>query len=85
VLNKSDLLEDFEAEALQRQILLDGGRESVAISAVQSNTLRPLLEKVEEILSRNLMGELKDKGEISSESEAEDIKENISDLVFTAQ
>lgn len=46
VLNKADLLKKAEIEALQREILLDKDKESVAISAIRQNTLKPLLEKI---------------------------------------
>jgi GTP-binding protein HflX len=60
VFNKADLLENFEIEALQRQILLDGGHESVSISAFKIETLRPLVEKIGAILAKNLNGQNND-------------------------
>jgi GTP-binding protein HflX len=50
VLNKADLLDENSLEALERQIMLDKGSESVAISAVQSQTLKPLVEKIGEVI-----------------------------------
>jgi len=50
VLNKADLLDETSLEALERQIRLDKGVESVAISAIQSQTLKPLIEKIGEIV-----------------------------------
>lgn len=50
VLNKADLLDDISLEALKRQVSLDKGYEVVAISAIQPQTLRPLVEKIGEII-----------------------------------
>jgi GTP-binding protein HflX len=47
VLNKADLLEKDEIEALKRQISLDKDSDCVAISAIRPKTLEPLLEKIE--------------------------------------
>ncbi|MGQ0542044.1 MAG: GTPase HflX [Blastocatellia bacterium] len=46
VLNKSDLLNADQIEALQRQITLDKHVDSVAISAIQRATLVPLAERI---------------------------------------
>jgi GTP-binding protein HflX len=54
VLNKSDLLEEFEAEALLRQISIEKQTECVAISALKTESLRTLLEKIGEKLSRKI-------------------------------
>nr|MBA2621378.1 GTPase HflX [Acidobacteriota bacterium] len=53
-LNKADLLDDVSLNALQRALLFDKGSESIAISAVQSDTLKPLLEKIGEALTQDL-------------------------------
>jgi GTPase len=50
VLNKADLLDEMSLDALERQIRLDKGSESVAISAIQSQTLKPLVEKIGEVI-----------------------------------
>jgi GTP-binding protein HflX len=50
VLNKADLLDEISLEALERQIRLDKDSESVAISAIQSITLKPLVEKIGELV-----------------------------------
>jgi 50S ribosomal subunit-associated GTPase HflX len=50
VLNKADLLDEISLEALERQLWLDKQAESVAISAIQSQTLKPLVEKIGEIV-----------------------------------
>ncbi len=47
VLNKADLINAEEVEALKRQISLDKDIECVAISAIRPKTLEPLLEKIE--------------------------------------
>jgi GTP-binding protein HflX len=54
VLNKADLLAENETEALKRQLALDKQRESVAISAIKPETLPPLLEKIGEVLAKDL-------------------------------
>jgi GTPase len=58
VLNKADLMEENDIEALKRQILLDKQRESVAISAIKPETLPPLLEKIGEVLAKDLTEEV---------------------------
>jgi GTP-binding protein HflX len=50
VLNKADLLDETSLEALSRQIAFDKDRESVAISAIQPQTLKPLIEKIGETI-----------------------------------
>jgi GTP-binding protein HflX len=52
VLNKADLLDDASIEALQRQLLFDKGSESVAVSAIKPQTLKPLLEKIGEVIGK---------------------------------
>ena len=50
VLNKSDLLDEEQVAALERQISLDTHLPSVAISAIQRETLRPLVETVNQTI-----------------------------------
>ncbi len=50
VLNKTDLLDEDSKNALIRQIEIDKNYECVAISAIQPRTLKPLVEKIGEIL-----------------------------------
>ena len=50
VLNKADLLDENSLEALERQISLDKDSESVPISAIHSKTLKPLIDKIGEIV-----------------------------------
>ncbi len=50
VLNKADLLDENSIEALTRQLALDKQSESVAISAIQSKTLKLLVEKIGELV-----------------------------------
>ena len=52
--NKADLLRPTDVESLLRQACQAGGRECVAVSAVDAATLRPLLERAGEILARDL-------------------------------
>ena len=54
VLNKSDLLDEQSINALKRQISLDSNAEIVAISAIRSETLKPLIEKIGESLAKDL-------------------------------
>lgn len=53
-LNKVDLVAPEAVEAIQRQLQLQGGREIVSLSANDRKTLRPLLERISEMLSRDL-------------------------------
>ena len=46
VLNKSDLLSGDEVADLQREISLDNHADSVAISAIRKDSLRPLTERI---------------------------------------
>ena len=54
VLNKADLLDEASLEALKRQIELDKHSESVTVSAIQPNSLRPMLKRIGEILAKDL-------------------------------
>ena len=51
VLNKADLLSQDVIEQLARQISLDSGLTSVAISAIRRESLRPIVEKIAEAIS----------------------------------
>jgi GTP-binding protein HflX len=53
-LNKADLLPAGEAEPISRQLAQAGAREVVTISAIDRTTLRPLLERIGAMLSRDL-------------------------------
>lgn len=46
VLNKSDLLSGDEIGDLQKQLSLDNHADSVAISAIRKESLRPLTERI---------------------------------------
>ena len=52
VLNKADLLDEDSLNALERQIEIDKHRGTVSISAIQARTLRPLIEKIGEIIGK---------------------------------
>ncbi len=54
ILNKTDLLKKSDVESLQRQILLDKDHESVAISAIRSKTLKPLIKRIGELVAKDL-------------------------------
>lgn len=56
VLNRSDLLTADVIEQLERQISLDSGLTSVAISAIARETLRPMVEAVGEIIKEVYTG-----------------------------
>ncbi len=58
VLNKADLLDEISLEALERQIRLDKDSQSVAISAIQSKTLKPLVEKIGELVGNFAFSDL---------------------------
>ena len=53
VLNKADLIDEVSVQALERSILFDKDRESVAISAISSKSLSPLLEKIGEVITKD--------------------------------
>ncbi|HKS27760.1 MAG TPA: GTPase HflX [Pyrinomonadaceae bacterium] len=55
VFNKSDVVEPEAMEAIIRQATLSGERECVAVSALSTQSLRPLLERAGELLARNLV------------------------------
>lgn len=50
VLNKTDLLADDDIETLKRQIMLDSGLDAVAISAIRRDSLRPMTDKIAEMI-----------------------------------
>jgi GTP-binding protein HflX len=60
VLNKTDLLEQHDIEALVRQISLDKQTECVAVSAINPKSLEPLLKRIGEILAKDLSEEAQD-------------------------
>ena len=53
VLNKADLVSAKALRDLERQITLDTGAESVSISAIQRESLRPLVEKAALLIGKN--------------------------------
>jgi GTP-binding protein HflX len=55
VFNKSDLVNADELEAMMRQAAQGGTRECLAVSAINPQTLRPMLERAGEILARDLV------------------------------
>jgi GTP-binding protein HflX len=55
VFNKADLVEPSTLEAMMRQAAQNGARECISISATNSQTLRPLLERAGALLARNLV------------------------------
>lgn len=57
VFNKADIIDEATLDALLRQCLT-GGRDCVAVSALQPQTLKPMLERAGAILARNLTGRI---------------------------
>ncbi|MCA1593812.1 MAG: GTPase HflX [Acidobacteria bacterium] len=57
VYNKSDLVAPDDMEAILRQTTARG-RESLAVSAVDARSLRPMIERAGELLARNLLLEV---------------------------
>ena len=55
VFNKTDLIDEQSRNGLQRQARCDDARLCVAVSAVQPNTLLPMLERAGAMLSRSLV------------------------------
>jgi GTP-binding protein HflX len=53
-LNKSDLVDAMVIKSLKRQIKLEKDKLSIAISAVRPISLKPLVERVGEILAKDL-------------------------------
>jgi 50S ribosomal subunit-associated GTPase HflX len=54
VLNKADLLTPEMLEAISRQLAGNNARPVISIAATDQRTLRPLLEKIGEMLSRDI-------------------------------
>jgi GTP-binding protein HflX len=52
VFNKVDLVDQSEVAAIVRQTSIESGSEAIAISATHSKSLEPLLNRIDEILSR---------------------------------
>ena len=57
VFNKSDLIERETLDANMRFASQNGARECISISAIEPQSLRPMLERAGAILARNLVGE----------------------------
>ena len=55
VFNKADLVEAASLEALIRQAAQGGSRECIAVSALQPQSLRPMLERAGAMLARDLV------------------------------
>ena len=67
VFNKADLLEPSAAESILRQAAQKGAPEPVAISATDSKTLRPMLERASAILARDLVTRPEDRTQEEAE------------------
>src|SRR5688500_13898209 len=52
VLNKADLLDEDSLNALERQIEIDKRGEAVSISAIQPRTIKPLIERIGELIGK---------------------------------
>jgi GTP-binding protein HflX len=53
-LNKGDLVGAETMQAIRKQLIRDGARDVVAITALDPDTLQPLLERAGSVLARNL-------------------------------
>ncbi len=53
-LNKTDLIDKDSIKALKRQIKHEKDRESMAVSAIRSKTLKPFIKRVGELLAKDL-------------------------------
>jgi ethanolamine utilization protein EutP (predicted NTPase) len=53
-LNKADIAPADDLEAIARYLKQSGEREVVTISAVERHSLKPLVEKIGEMLSRDM-------------------------------
>lgn len=69
VFNKFDLIDHDSLEAIMRQASQGGTRECVAISALQPETLRPMLLRAGEILARDLIMHPDERAQIEMEEE----------------
>jgi GTP-binding protein HflX len=63
VFNKADLLDASAVESILRQASQRGAPEPVAVSATDSKTLRPMLERASAILARDLVARPEEKEE----------------------
>ena len=54
VLNKADLVTPEMLEAISRQLESNSARPVISVAATDRQTLRPLLEKIGELLSRDI-------------------------------
>jgi GTP-binding protein HflX len=54
VLNKSDLTDEITLQSLERTLLFDKGCRSVSVSAIQTHTLKALLDNIGEVLAKDL-------------------------------
>ncbi len=50
VLNKADLIDETNLQALSRQISLEKGVDCVSVSAINSNSLKPLFNKLSDLI-----------------------------------
>ncbi len=79
--NKSDLVAPDELEAIMRHARA-AGRECLAVSAMNANTLRPLIERAGEILARDLTHDEAARREVSEEVKADDgVIHQITDVI----
>ena len=54
VLNKADLVDEISLNALERGILVDKDSQSVAVSAIHPKSLSPLIDKIGEVVAKDL-------------------------------
>ena len=68
VFNKSDLVPKSELEPMMRLASQNGERQCIAISALQPETLKPLLEQAGSLLARDLTFEAEEKTEMDADT-----------------
>lgn len=62
VLNKADLIEEQDLQALSRQISLEKDIDCVAVSAINSNSLKPFFSKLSDLIKFSELAELQSAG-----------------------
>jgi GTP-binding protein HflX len=67
VLNKADLIDEVDLQALSRQISLEKGIDCVAVSAINSNSLKPFFNKLSELIKLSQFVEFQNLSELKSQ------------------
>ncbi|HMF55531.1 MAG TPA: GTPase HflX [Pyrinomonadaceae bacterium] len=69
VFNKADMVDEQTLESVMRANCQNGARECVAVAAIKTATLAPMLEKAGSILARNLVDQVKRLPEANEEEQ----------------